>query len=242
MKILVIGGMHGNETLGIEVVNLLTKNPITNVDATIANPEAVQGSCRFTGKDLNRSFPGSSVGECYEDRRAAELLKMCKIYDVVLDFHNTYCGNNDCSFVGDEAKAMLYDVSALLGLDKVIVANYDCINKYAQNCVSIEISMDSPRNNAEIWYESIRCLSVIESVKVTSKPKKYKFVYRMTLDDKERLGLENYVLEAFKDIGSELSKKLGVSAPAYPIFIADKFTPYNYGGLLNVIEPTEGQV
>lgn len=239
MKILVIGGMHGNETLGLEVISLLTMNPITNVDTIIANPEAVQGSCRFTGKDLNRSFPGTFDNDCYEDGRAAELLEMCKKYDAVLDFHNTYCANNDCSFVGDEANALLFDVSVLLGLDKVIIADYDCINKYAPNCVSIEISMDSPRNNAGIWYESIRGLSVIESVKVNSKPKKYKFVYRMTLDDKERLGLENYKLEAFKDIGSELSKKLGVSTPAYPIFIADKFTPYNYGGLLNVIETSE---
>jgi hypothetical protein len=236
MKVLVIGGMHGNETLGLEVVDLLTKIPISRVDAIIANSEAVKGNCRFTGKDLNRSFPGLADGERYEDRRAAEVLSACKAYDVVLDFHNTYCSNNDCSFVGDQAKDNLFDVSVLLGLEKVIVADYNCLNKYAPNCISIEISMNSPRNKAEIWYESIRCLSTIESVRVVSKPKKYTFVYRMTLDDKERLQLESYNLEAFKDIGGEVAQKLGLSTPAYPIFIADKFTPYNYGGILNAIE------
>jgi hypothetical protein len=236
MKVLVIGGMHGNETLGLEVVDLLTKDPISRVDAIIANSEAVKGNCRFTGKDLNRSFPGLTDGERYEDRRAAEVLSACKAYDVVLDFHNTYCANNDCSFVGDQANDNLFDASVLLGLEKVIVADYNCLNKYAPNCISIEISMDSPRNKAEIWYESIRCLSTIESVRVVSKPKKYTFAYRMTLDDKERLRLESCNLETFKDIGGELAQKLGVSAPAYPIFIADKFTPYNYGGILNAIE------
>jgi len=33
-----------------------------------------------------------------------------------------------------------------------------------------------------------------------------------------------------------LAEKMGVKTPAYPIFINDKFTPYNYGGLLNKIE------
>lgn len=236
MKILVIGGMHGNETLGLKVVDQLTKAPLPGVDTIIANPAAVNANCRFTGKDLNRSFPGSADSGCYEDRRAAELLRMCESYDVVLDFHNTYCANNDCSFVGDQANNNLFDISMLLGLDKVIVADYDCLNKYASNCISIEISMGSLRNNPEIWYEIISCLATNKNTKMLSKPKKYKFVYRMTIEDNERLGLESYDLKAFKNISTDLAQKLGVSSPAYSIFIDDKFTPYNYGGILNAIE------
>ncbi len=34
-------------------------------------------------------------------------------------------------------------------------------------------------------------------------------------------------------IGDDIAKELGVDSPAYPIFINDKYTSYNYGGLLS---------
>lgn len=42
MKVLIIGGMHGNEPLGIELVNQLQRQPVKNVDVLIANSNAVQ--------------------------------------------------------------------------------------------------------------------------------------------------------------------------------------------------------
>ena len=88
MKILVIGGMHGNELLGLEIVNMFIKKPVNGVDVIVANEEATRANSRFTGKDLNRSFPGDGRST-YEDKRAQELLGLAKQYDVVLDFHNT---------------------------------------------------------------------------------------------------------------------------------------------------------
>ena len=87
MKILVIGGMHGNEPLGIALVKSLAQEPIDNVDAIFANQKAIANDCRFINSDLNRSFPGDSKSSVYENRRAAEILKMTKDYDLVLDFH-----------------------------------------------------------------------------------------------------------------------------------------------------------
>lgn len=235
MRILVIGGMHGNETLGIQLVEMLIERPITNVESLMANEEATEKSCRFTGKDLNRSFPGGQ-DKSYEDVRAKELLALSKNYDLVFDFHNTYCPENDCSFVGESAISLLFDVSSMLGLSRVIVADYDCINKYAPNCISIEISMDSKRNEPEFWYTQIKELSLMSELSPSQTVSKYRFVYRMTLDDKEQFQLDEYELKAFQPLEANLCKKLGVTSPAYPIFIADKFTPYNYGGLLNEID------
>ena len=235
MKILVMGGMHGNETLGIQLVKMLADRPIANVESLIANEEATKKLCRFTGKDLNRSFPGGQANS-YEDVRAKGLLALSKNYDLVFDFHNTYCPDNDCSFVGESAISLLFDVSSMLGLSRVIVADYDCINKYAPNCISIEISMDSKRNDSKLWYEQIKDLSQMSTLGPSGDLSKYKFVYRMTLDDKEQFQLDKYKLKAFKPLKASLCKKLGVTSPAYPIFIADKFTPYNYGGLLNDVE------
>lgn len=235
MKILVIGGMHGNEPLGLDVVSLFKKKPVMGVDAIIANEEATEANSRFTGKDLNRSFPGEG-GMTYEDKRSQALLKLAKKYDVVLDFHNTYCPNNDCGFVGEDAPRSVYDVSWLLGMDKVIVADYDCMNKYATNCLSVEISLESALNIAELWYERILILSRLNNVIVDSKVKTYKFVYRMTLEDRDIYDLPSKKLKAFKPLDQALARSMGVKSPAYPIFIGDKFTPYNYGGLLNKIQ------
>lgn len=235
MKVLVIGGMHGNEPLGLEVVRLFKNRPVTGVDIVVANKEATKANKRFTGKDLNRSFPGNASIMAYEDRRAKELLKLAKKYDVVLDFHNTYCPNNDCGFVGMDAPKILYDISWLLGLDKVIVADYDCMNKYALNCLSVEVSLGSKLNNAELWYERIYMLSRLEGMRVNSKISTYKFVYRLTLEDRDKYNLPDKNLRAFQAIDPTIAKSLGVQSPAYPIFIGDAYTPYNYGGLLNKV-------
>ena len=235
MRILVIGGMHGNEPLGQEVVKLFQSQPLANIDTILANEQAIAGNSRFIKQDLNRSFPGNRTSKEYEPKRAAQLLELAKKYDVVLDFHNTHCPKNDCTFVGSSAEALLFDISSWFGLKRVIVADYDCINKFATNCISIEISLSSPRMNAQWWYGRISKLSNLVSLPRAEDIEKFKFVYRMTLDDKAAYNLSPESLKAFEPISVDLAKKLDVDTPAYPIFINDKYTPYNYGGLLNKI-------
>ena len=81
MKVLVIGGMHGNETLGLNVVKLFNNNEVDNVDTLLANEQAIDADCRFVGQDLNRSFPGNTNSKDYEPKRAAQILKLTKKYD-----------------------------------------------------------------------------------------------------------------------------------------------------------------
>ncbi len=232
MKILVVGGMHGNEPLGIKLVEQIQKRPIKKVDVVMANELAIKRNCRFIKADLNRSFPGSSSSKEYEPKRAAQLLLQATNYDVVLDFHNTYCPDNNCGFIGETANKVLSDVAWLLGLDKLIVADYNCINKYANNCLSVEISLNSDINDVAIWYERLQILSLVEKFEVKSKIKKFRFVYRITLADAKKFNLAEENLIAFKPMPVRITQALGIDPPAYPIFIADKYTPYNYGGIL----------
>jgi hypothetical protein len=237
-KILIIGGMHGNEPLGPQIVEKLRKNPRAGIDGLIANETAYYAHSRFIEQDMNRSFPGVKNSSEYEHRRPYELLKLAKKYDVVLDFHNTHCPENDCGFVGDTANPELYGIAAFFGLTKIVVADYDCINKYAPNCMSVEISLDSAENNSSTWLEKIVRLQ--ESLSDGKLPKtnnitRYKFAYRMTIEDKERLDLDKKDLRAFQPLDPYLARELGVSDPAFPIFINDAYTPYNFGGILNKI-------
>jgi hypothetical protein len=160
-------------------------------------------------------------------------LKLCKKFDLVLDFHNTHCPNNDCVFIGEEASSLLMDVASFINLKRVIVADYDCINKYATNCMSVEISLDSSRNNTNEWVRMLESLIETSTLPQVTNAEKYRFVYRMTLDDKLRLDLDTASLRSFTPINKKLATSMGVQSPAYPIFIDDAYTPYNYGGLLN---------
>jgi hypothetical protein len=233
MKILVIGGMHGNEPLGLNVVKLFQNKPVRGVNTVLANEQAILKNRRFIKTDLNRSFPGNIKSANYETKRAAELLKLCKAYDVVLDFHNTYSPNNDCTFVGKTAKEITYKAASFLNLKRIIVADYDCINKYAPNCLSVEISLTGKRKDPGVWYKQIAKLSQKTALEPAKKLEKYQFVYRITLKDRGRLNLKKKNLRAFKPISKKLANALGVKNPAYPIFVGDGFTPYNFGGLLN---------
>lgn len=235
MNILVIGGLHGNEKLGLELANLLKRRPIENVSSVLANKEAIAKNCRFIKQDLNRSFPGDIKNIDYEQRRAAQLLKLASKYDIVLDFHSTSCPDNNCCFVGEDANNNLYDIAGQLGLNRVVIADYDCINKYAVNCLSVEISINDKLDDLEFWYDQISKLSKLTNPETKSNIQKYKFVYRITNEDRDNYNLNNKKLTAFKELEIQLAKKLGVTSPAYPIFINDKFTPYNYGGILNKI-------
>ena len=236
MKILVIGGMHGNEPLGVKLVERLQKAELKNIDSIYANSPAIDNNSRFVKTDLNRSFPGDVQSNDHESKRAAELLQQCSQYDLVLDFHNTHFSGNDCSFVGQSGKDDLFDVSAYFGLNRVVVADYECINKYAPNCISIEISLYSVANNVQYWYERIRKLSDCSTLEKSNSAEKFRFVYRMTLEDRDKFSLQKDDFRAFTPIDGTLAAKLGVKSPAYPIFVADKYTPYNFGGLLNKID------
>ncbi len=231
MKILVIGGMHGNESLGIEVVKSLEKKSL--VDTIIANERAVEANKRFIRQDLNRVFPGNAKSKDYELNRASQITKLCSGYDAVIDFHNTHCPDNDCSFIGGTASSTLKKISAFFGLNKVIVADYNCLNKYAPNCISVEVSLDSAMMNVDWWVDKITELALMKNVTTSENQiDLYEFAYRISLEDSRRLNLKEKDVKAFQPISREIADELGVKSPAYPIFIADKYTPYNFGGLL----------
>ena len=238
MNVCVIGGMHGNERLGIALVEALKSSPVAGVGAIIANPEAVAINSRFTEKDLNRCFPGSPTGESYEDRRAVEVLEFVGGFDLVLDFHNTGAPDNDCCFVGQTATDELYAVAQWLDLGRVIAADYDCVNKFVSRCLSIEVSDTSERNSVDYWLDRVSRLARLAAVPTYEKldVARYRFVRRLSLDDRDTYGLLNYDLAPFRQLPRALADALGVDRSALTIFVNDPYTPYNYGG---VIEPVK---
>ncbi|OGH68030.1 MAG: hypothetical protein A3C15_00550 [Candidatus Magasanikbacteria bacterium RIFCSPHIGHO2_02_FULL_50_9b] len=85
-KILFIGGTHGNEPIGVNVL-LRLSNTHDTFDWLIGNPRAFeQGTREFEG-DLNRSAPGDVNSPQYASRRAAEIITRAQDYQYTIDLH-----------------------------------------------------------------------------------------------------------------------------------------------------------
>ena len=81
MKTLIIRNLHGDENPPRE---------FSGIPAIIGNPEAMRKNVRFIDSDLNRSFgKRNKNAKGYEKRRAQELTKLMKDFDVVIDIHRT---------------------------------------------------------------------------------------------------------------------------------------------------------
>jgi hypothetical protein len=226
-QILVLGGMHGNEQLGIALVKLLEAKPIAGINTMIANPRAVTAVTRYTESDLNRSF-GTLFPDTYETNRAEQIASLSRQYDVVLDFHNTLTPDNDSSFVGPQCDPRLFAVAADLRLTNCIEATYDCINKFCTNTLSIEISVGGALDDPIYWYVQLQ--SLMSGVRATVPAvTRYRFLRRVTWQEAETLNTDDWRPFAAIDTSDQMA--LGVSQVVYPIFIGSTLTEY-YATLL----------
>lgn len=113
--LLVLGGVHGDETCGIEVVRaILTKTfapvvPRGKLIVALANPFAIARGKRFVRCNMNRAFLPGVVCECDECGRARTLKVLLDQADVLLDIHASYtpasepfliCEQNALPYVG----------------------------------------------------------------------------------------------------------------------------------------------
>lgn len=185
MKILFVGGVHGDEKTGINLckmqgctyVNPYVKKSINGVDCgfLIANPEACVKNVHFIDHNLNDCF--GSTGEGYEYSIQDDL---CKKYgkasdnfaDIVVDFHTTNANTNLLMFPSLNVNSNLLVLASDFG-----ITPYYCPNDFRGNyCdqylgrsgVTIELSCLSNQENMQ----SIRLLGryVARLVKMINDP------------------------------------------------------------------------
>jgi succinylglutamate desuccinylase len=95
-RVLIIGGTHGNEWTGIQVIlhhqeRLAKKFPKLELEFIFGNPRAHEVNRRFTEEDLNRAFQFlCEKRETFEHKRAQEILaQISKSPCFVIDLHTT---------------------------------------------------------------------------------------------------------------------------------------------------------
>jgi len=103
-RVVIVGGMHGNELTGVYLVKKFQQFPNlldrSSLDCTtlLANPGAVAANRRYLDRDLNRCFANDDLANSaltgYEDQRAKEIAaqlgpKDQPNIDLIIDLHST---------------------------------------------------------------------------------------------------------------------------------------------------------
>jgi len=131
-RVAIVGGTHGNELLGIELVRLLQRQPEEaqresfETVCVLANPEATAVCQRYVSVDLNRCFTAATLGGAepdaasVEEARARELDAMLgpkrsesPQCDVCLDVHTTTSAVGTCLMMAQE-DALAVELAAYL--------------------------------------------------------------------------------------------------------------------------------
>jgi len=120
----IMGGLHGNETVGIDVVEQLLamvreKIKVGMVNIIIGNPAACEVEKRFVDKDANRLWGGNLVNIPEQDR-VEELKPFLAGADLMLDLHSTIKPVSEPFLVVPSFEHELVDVIPTLGIRKII--------------------------------------------------------------------------------------------------------------------------
>jgi aspartoacylase len=96
MKVVISGGVHGNELIGVYLVKELQKRPPRvpglEIDFLLGNPKAIKECRRYVDKDLNRSFGTEALktdSHIYEYERAKVIAQRLQGCDFLIDLHTT---------------------------------------------------------------------------------------------------------------------------------------------------------
>jgi succinylglutamate desuccinylase len=103
-RVLLVGGTHGNELLGVYLIKKFEQHPASIQRSTfetlllVANPEAIAASRRYIDNDLNRCFRQQDLQNAtlssYEHARSREISSLYGATgktpaDVIVDLHST---------------------------------------------------------------------------------------------------------------------------------------------------------
>ena len=99
-EILVLGGTHGEEVPGIELVKSLQRDCTPGVYGNIANDIAVEAGERFIDENLALCYPGA--WETSLERRVAHyIIRICFAYDLVIDVHSCESPGGQYAIIGE---------------------------------------------------------------------------------------------------------------------------------------------
>lgn len=149
--------MHPDEEKSREVYEYFdARRPsIANprVQAIIGNERAYAEGLRYTrgGANLNTVFPGDPNSPIYEERRAAELMRWARQFDVVLDIHGNGIEDYDCLMLRREANLTLRGLAYHLGFTKIITSSRTALSGALSHVALVELSPSTHLRPQDIY-------------------------------------------------------------------------------------------
>ncbi len=143
-KILFLFWTHWDEVSLIEVMNFIDKKYLKCVDWLVVNEKAAKEKKRFLEFDINRIAPWDFKSDSYEIKRAAEIIKVAKKYDIVIDIHWTY-SNSWIFILLPKATLWKLIISSLFDINKIVLwqsslmKNGWPLTQFIRNWIEIEV-------------------------------------------------------------------------------------------------------
>lgn len=190
----IVSCLHGNETLGKEVIELLLNINLTyHIVYIIANEEAIIKNKRYIDMDLNRCFPGNINGN-HEEKLAAEILKELSECDYVIDIHSTTAETEEMIII-----TRSHEITDYINVNKIVLMEPDIAKgKSLIDNVKCGFSLEF---NHKTKPEKVRDI-IINFINSISLDKKIKFkhefysCYEILKEDEinDDFKLENFIL------------------------------------------------
>lgn len=221
-KILVVGGVHGDEFTGIELAQKLLNDPIQDIGVELANPKAVQKRVRYVETDLNRSF-GKVIPISYEETLAQAITAKLSNFELVLDFHNTDAVGTTCAILTAAPTVKQLGIIAYFGFEKIVImpGSGSLIGQYPDRAISFEIADNNVEHfNLQYFIVKLQTLE-LTTIRSTILPSIYKFVANMPKKTAKRLNLNLGQLHNFSNFSTSQKEVLGLDSILQycPIFL-----------------------
>lgn len=225
-KFLVIGGTHGGERTGVDVVRYLQQREAPGIKAIIGNELATKKRIRYVETDLNRSS-NKMFAVSYEEQRAKHLARCIHAADVVIEFHNTLAPKNTCGIITTQPKRLHYLLASHFGISRLLIMPPDgsLSGLASKKFFSPEISKDDAKfTNVDYVYNRLLRLRELSQTK-----KQNVAVYRYTGvmisgATMRRLGLPVKSFHNFRIISKKRGQRLGLPRHKQfaPVFLGER--------------------
>lgn len=189
MKVVISGGVHGNELIGIYLVKKLqhdffeAKN--ISVDFLLANPKAIKMNRRYIDYDLNRAFSKEALTQdshLYEFERAKVIQERLRNSDFLIDLHTT-TANMGISVILSKKDEQSESVAKILAkeFEQVRIVQWfgsdegDFINSLVPSSITIEVGhVCQGVLESDLFFSTLkvvkRTLDILEKNEICKEP------------------------------------------------------------------------